>query len=79
MTKVKWWNMSRKTPEERFKASDKDQNKVLSKEELADLLGSKAHIDTFFKRADQNKSDDLDLAEVSKFIDSLIFPSKKRK
>lgn len=71
--------MSRKTPEERFKASDKDQNKVLSKEELADLLGSKAHIDTFFKRADQNKSDDLDLAEVSKFIDSLIFPSKKRK
>ena len=36
--------MSRKTPEQWFKGSDKDSNEVLSKEELADLLGSKAHI-----------------------------------
>jgi len=78
LTKVKWWNMSRKTAEEWFNASDKDQNKVLSKEELAGLLGSEAHIDIFFKRADHNKSTDLDLAEVSKFIDSLIFGKKKK-
>jgi len=71
--KVKWWNMSRKTPEQWFKGSDKDNNGVLSKEELADLLGSKAHIDVFFKRADKNSSGDLDQKEVSAFINKLIF------
>ena len=48
--------MSRKTPEQWFKGSDKDSNEVLSKEELADLLGSKAHIDVFFKRARLKKT-----------------------
>jgi len=71
--KVKWWNMSRKTPEQWFKGSDKDSNEVLSKEELADLLGSNAHIDVFFKRADKNSSGDLDQKEVSAFINELIF------
>ena len=71
--KVKWWNMSRKTPEQWFKGSDNDNNEVLSKEELADLLGSKAHIDVFFKRADKNSSGDLDQKEVSAFINELIF------
>ena len=71
--KVKWWNMSRKTPEQWFKGSDKDSNEVLSKEELADLLGRKAHIDVFFKRADKNSSGDLDQKEVSAFINELIF------
>jgi len=78
LTKVKWWNMSRKSAEDQFKAHDKDHNNLLSKEELASLLGSEAHIDLFFKRADLNKSTDLDLAEVSKFIDTLIFGKKKK-
>ncbi len=71
--------MSRKTPEQWFKGSDKDSNEVLSKEELADLLGSKAHIDVFFKRADKNSSGDLDQKEVSAFINELIFPSTRAK
>ena len=45
--KVKWWNMSRKTPEQWFQESDQDNNGGLSKKELAHLLGSEAHIDTF--------------------------------
>lgn len=78
LEKTKWWKISRVTPEDKFKASDKDQNNLLSKEELADLLGSKAHIDAFFKRADKNKSADLDLAEVSQLIESFIFGKNKK-
>lgn len=80
LTKINWWKMSRKTPEEWFKSSNKDNNQVLSQKELADLLGSNAHINVFYKRADRNTSGDLDLEEVSIFINDLIFPSKlKRK
>jgi len=77
--KVKWWNMSRKTPEQWFQESDQDNNGGLSKKELAHLLGSEAHIDTFFNRADKNSSEDLDQKEVSAFINELIFPSLRAK
>lgn len=79
LAKVKWWKMSRKTPEEWFKPSDQDKNGVLSQEELAVLLGSEAHIEVFFKRADKNTSGDLDLTEVSLFIHELIFPSRRKR
>lgn len=78
LAKVKWWNMSRKTPEEWFKSSDRDQNGVLSQKELAVLLGSEAHLGVFFKRADKNTSGDLDVKEVSLFINELIFPSRRK-
>lgn len=71
--KTRWWVMSRKTPEQWFKSSDEDKNNVLSIDELAVLLGSKAHIDIFFKRADTNKSRDIDPAEATKFIKTRIF------
>ena len=77
LAKVKWWKMSRKTPEEWFESSDQDKNGVLSQEELVILLGSEAHIEVFFKRADKNTSGDLDPAEVSHFINELIFPSRR--
>jgi Ca2+-binding EF-hand superfamily protein len=79
LSKVKWWKLSRKTPEEWFKSSDQDKNGVLSQEELAVLLGSEAHIDVFFKRADKNTSGGLDLTEVSLFINELIFPSRRKR
>ena len=53
--------------------------KTLSQEELAVLLGSEAHIEVFFKRADKNTSGDLDLTEVSLFINELIFPSQRKR
>jgi Ca2+-binding EF-hand superfamily protein len=80
LTKTKWWNLSRKTPEEWLKSSDKDKNGVLSDKELAILLGSEAHLDVFFKRADSNSSGDLDQKEVASLLHGFIFPSKgKRK
>jgi len=77
--KTKWWNMSRKTPKEWLTGSDKDKNGLLSKKELANLLGSEAHIEIFFKRADKNSSGDIDLEEISAFINELIFPSNRAK
>ena len=79
LEKTKWWKMSRKSPEEWFKGSDQDKNEVLSKKELAHLLGSEAHIDVFFRQADTNSSGDLDLPETSAFIKATIFPSLKAK
>ena len=77
LAKVKWWKMSRKTPKEWFNSSDQDMNGVLSQGELAVLLGSEAHIGIFFKRADKNTSGDIDLSEVTLFINELIFPSRR--
>lgn len=79
LAKVKWWKMSRKTPEEWFKSSDQDKNEVLSQEELAVLLGSDAHPGIFFKRADKDKSGDLNLTEASLFLNELIFPSRRKR
>ena len=79
LAKVKWWKMSRKTPDEWFNSSDQDKNGVLFQEELAVLLGSEAHIGVFFKRADNNTSGDLDLTEVSLLINELIFPSRRKR
>jgi len=79
LAKVKWWKMSRKAPEEWFDSSDQDKNGVLSQEELVILLGSEAHIEVFFKRADKNTSGDLHPTEVSHFINELIFPSRRRR
>ena len=76
LAKTKWWKMSRVTPEDQLLAHDKDQNKLLSKEELISLLGSKAHIEIFFKRADKNKSGDIDLEEITQLIESFIFGKK---
>lgn len=77
--KIKWWKMSRKTPGEWFKFSDKDMNGVLNKKEFAIPLGSDAHMEVFFPRADSNKSGDLDQNEVAAYIQTLIFPTEKKK
>lgn len=77
LTKVTWWKVSRKTPDEMFKASDQDANGVLSKEEFAILQGTEAHIDKIFKAVDKNKSGDVDLNEAKIYINGLIYPSQK--
>ncbi len=76
---VTWWKMSRKTPDEMFKASDQDADGVLSEEEFAILQGTEAHVDKIFRSVDKNKSGDLDPAEASAFINAKIYPSLKDK
>ena len=69
---IKWWRISRKTPAEWHAEADANSDGVLSKQEFVTFLGSKAHLDTFFKRADKDRSGDLSVADLAGFIDSIL-------
>jgi|TARA_B100000959_G_C14858389_1_gene573200 hypothetical protein len=69
---IKWWRISRKTPAEWHAEADANSDGVLSKQEFVTFLGSMAHLDTFFKRADKDKSGDLSVADLEGFIDSIL-------
>jgi len=69
---IKWWKISRKTPAEWHAKADANSDGVLSKKEFVTFLGSTAHLDTFFKRADKDRSGDLSVADLASFIDSIL-------
>ncbi|MGI9444895.1 MAG: hypothetical protein ACR2N1_20640, partial [Rubripirellula sp.] len=69
---IKWYRISRKTPAEFHADADADSDGVLSKQEFATFLGSNAHLDTFFKQADKNRSGDISVVELSGYIDSIL-------
>ena len=69
---MKWYRISRKTPAEWHAESDANSDGVLNKQEFVIFLGSTAHLDTFFKRADKDRSGDLSVAELAGFIDSIL-------
>ena len=69
---LKWYRISRKTPAEWHAEADANSDGVLSKKEFVTFLGSTAHLDTFFKRADKDGSGDLSVADLAGFIDSIL-------
>ena len=69
---MKWWKISRKTPAEWHAEADADSDDVLSKQEFVTVLGSTAHLDTFFKKADKDRSGDISVEEVAGYIDSIL-------
>ena len=69
---IKWWRISRKTPAEWHAEYDTDSDGALNKQEFITFLGSTAHIDTFLKRADKDRSGDISVGELSSFIDSIL-------
>ena len=69
---IKWYRISRKTPAEWHAEADANSDGVLSKQEFVTFLGSTAHLDTFFKRADKDRSGDLSAADLAGFIDSIL-------
>ena len=69
---IKWWRISRKTPAEWHAESDANSDGVLSKQEFVTFLGSTAHLDTFLKRADKDRSGDISVVELSGFIDTIL-------
>jgi Ca2+-binding EF-hand superfamily protein len=69
---IKWYRISRKTPAEWHAEADANSDGVLSKKEFVTFLGSTAHLDTFFKRADKDRSGDLSVKELAGFIDSIL-------
>ena len=69
---IKWWRISRKTPAEWHADADANSDGVLSKQEFVTFLGSTAHLDAFFKRADKDRSGDLSVADLAGFIGSIL-------
>ena len=69
---MKWYRISRKTPAEWHTEVDANSDGVLSKQEFVTFLGSTAHLDTFFKRADKDRSGDLSVVELAGFIDTIL-------
>ena len=69
---IKWWKISRKTPAQWHAESDANSDGVLSKQEFVTFLGSTAHLDTFLKRADKDRSGDISVEELAGFIDSIL-------
>jgi Ca2+-binding EF-hand superfamily protein len=55
-----------------FTESDVNSDGVLSKQEFVTFLGSTAHLDTFFKKADKDRSGDISVEEVAGYIDSIL-------
>jgi len=69
---IKWWRISRKTPAQWHAEYDANSDNVLNKQEFATFLGSTAHLDTFLKRADKDRSGDISVAELASFIDNIL-------
>lgn len=72
LEEIKWYRISRKTPAEWHAEADANSDGGLSKQEFVTFLGSTAHLDTFFKRADKDRSGDLSVADLASFIDSIL-------
>ena len=69
---IKWWKMSPKTPAEWHAQSDANSDGVLNKTEFVTFLGSNAHLDTFFKQADKDRSGDISVVELGGYIDAIL-------
>ena len=69
---IKWYRISRKTPAEWHAEFDANSDGALNKQEFVAFLGSSAHIDTFLKRADKDKSGGISPVELSGFIDTIL-------
>ncbi len=69
---IKWYRISRKTPAQWHAEADANSDGVLSKQEFVTFLGSTAHLDTFFKRADKDGSGDLSVADLAGFIKTIL-------
>ena len=69
---IKWYRISRKTPAEWHAEFDANSDGALNKQEFVAFLGSSAHIDTFLKRADKDKSGGITPVELAGFIDTIL-------
>tara|TARA_B100001939_G_scaffold326484_1_gene320026 strand:- start:1025 stop:1753 length:729 start_codon:yes stop_codon:yes gene_type:complete len=69
---IKWYRISRKTPAEWHAEFDANSDGALNKQEFVAFLGSSAHIDTFLKRADKDKSGGISPVELAGFIDTIL-------
>ncbi|MBC8326231.1 MAG: hypothetical protein H8E27_11470 [Verrucomicrobia subdivision 3 bacterium] len=69
---IKWYRISRKTPAQWHAEFDANSDGALNKQEFVAFLGSSAHIDTFLKRADKDKSGGISVEELAGFIKTIL-------
>jgi Ca2+-binding EF-hand superfamily protein len=71
LSKLSWWKISRKTPDEWFIQADKDRDGMLDIKEFAWICTSGNHIDNIFKRTDRDESGSLTQRETGVSIRSI--------
>ena len=69
---IKWYRISRKTPAQWHAEFDANSDGAFNKEEFIAFLGSTAHIETFLKRADKDKSGGISVEELAGFIKTIL-------
>ena len=71
LSKVSWWKISRKTPDEWFIQADKNRDGMLDIKEFAWISTSGNHIENIFKRIDRDESGSLTQRETAAYIRSV--------
>ena len=79
LSKVSWWKLSRKTPDEWFAQADKNGDDVLDTKEFAGICTSGNHIDNIFKRTDRDESGSLSQRETAAYIRSVKHGKERSK
>lgn len=72
LSKVIWWNLSRKSPEAWFAQCDQNQDGALDENEFAPINGGEGHIENRFKRADQDRNGKLSMTETTAYISAQL-------
>jgi len=68
LSKVSWWKLSRKAPDEWFIQADKNRDGMLDIKEFSWIFTSGNHIENIFKRTDHDGSGSLTQSETAAYI-----------
>jgi len=79
LSKVSWWKISRKTPDEWFIQADSNRNNNLDVKEFSQICTSGNHIGNIFKRTDRDTSGKLSLQETVAYIHNVTRCQKNAK
>lgn len=79
LSKVSWWKLSRKTPDEWFIQADSNRDRKIDVKEFSQICTSGNHIDNIFKRTDRDTSGQLSLRETVAYIRSVTHGVKRTK
>lgn len=77
LSKVPWWRISRRTPNEWFTQADVDRDGILDINEFSVISTSGNHIENVFRRTDGDKSGSLSEGETETYIRSITHGNKK--
>ncbi|MCP4889697.1 MAG: hypothetical protein GY904_24200 [Planctomycetaceae bacterium] len=79
LSKVSWWQLSRRAPDEWFIQADENMNSMLDLKEFSLICTSGNHVENHFERADRDKSGSLTQRETATYIRSVTHGKAKSK